>query len=73
MVYLTILDNWSTLALLATLDKLAKLVVLEILEQLAYLVRLTFLVFYLQKIIKGDLFYGIKEGNLRCCVTCCRH
>lgn len=52
MVYLTILDNWSTLALLAYLDTLAKLVVLGL---------LAFLVLYIQKIIKGDFFYGIKE------------
>lgn len=58
MIYLTILDSRSKLALLAYLVKLG---CLANLVRLAFLALLAFLVFYIQIILKGDFFYGIKE------------
>lgn len=61
MIYLTILDSRSKLALLGYLAKLARLGVLVNLVRLAFLALLAFLAISLQKLIKGELFYGIKE------------
>lgn len=61
MIYLTILDSRSKLALLIHLATLVKLGLLANLVRLAFLALLAYLVLYIQKIIKGDFFYGIKE------------
>ena len=61
MVYLTILDNRSKLALLACLGTLAKTSSFSNIR-ITSISRLTSVFSVLStKIIKGELFYGIKE------------